>query len=202
MFFVNSTFSHRSDKDGEICLFDEIVNLVQDTMTDGTSIDKDDRVLCSAEVLENNVNDVCFALGIIWRLRQVDWLLEPGAFYLGLDHIGRKHDVDGSRTDKANSEGMVDLSSDFGRVGELGNFAGDLGAHVGEDVEITVSERVVEEHAVSLRNGRRAADNVNDWDMFRKGTGNAIDGRELSHSKRSDKSSHILDTSIAISSVS
>lgn len=150
VFFVNSTFTHRSDKDGEICLFDEVVNFVKDTMTNGTSIDKDDRVLCGTEVLENDVNDVCFALGIIWRLRQVNWLLEPGTFYLGLDHIGGKHDVDGSRTDEANSEGMVNLSSDFGRVGELGHFTGDLSAHVGEDVEITVSEGVVEEHAVSL----------------------------------------------------
>lgn len=71
---------------------------------------------------------------------------------------------------------MVDLGSDFGGVRELGHFAGDLSAHIGKDVEVTVPERVVEEHAVSLRNGGRAADNVNDWDVFRIGTGNAIDG--------------------------
>lgn len=176
MFFVNSTFTHGSDKDGEICLFDEIMNLVKNTMTDSTSINKDDRVLCRTEVLENDFHDVCFAFGIIWRLRQVNWLLESGSFYLCLDHVGRKHDVDGSRTNEANSEGMVDLGSDFVRIGELGHLARDLSTHVGKDVEVTVSERVVEEHAASLRNGGRAADNVNDWDVFRKGTGNAIDG--------------------------
>lgn len=176
MFFINSTFSHRSDKDREICLFDEIMNLIKNTMTDSTSIDKDDRVLCGTEIFEDNVNDICFALRIIWRLRQVNWFLESGTFYLGLDHIGGEHDVNGSRTNEANAEGMVDLSSNFGRVSELGHFARDLSAHVGKDVEVAVSERVVEEHAVSLRDGGRAANNVNDGDVFRKGTGNAIDG--------------------------
>jgi hypothetical protein len=174
--FVNSTFAHRSDKDWEICLFNEVMNLVKDTVTDSTSIDEDDRALRSTEILENNIDDVCFTLRIVWRLGQVNWLLESGTFYLGLDHVGRKHDVDGSRANEANTKGMVDLGSDFGRIGELGHFAGDLSAHVGKDVEVAISERVVEEHAVSLRNGGRAADDVNNWDVFRKGTGNAIDG--------------------------
>lgn len=119
-----------------------------------------------------------------------------------MDHIGREHDVDGSRADVANSESMVDLSGDFGRVGELGNFTGDLGAHVGKDVEIAVSERVVKEHAVSLRNGGGTADNVDDGDMLGEGTSNTVDSGELSNTKGGDEGTHLLDTSISISGIS
>lgn len=97
---------------------------------------------------------------------------------------------------------MVDLSSDFGRVGELGNFTRDLGAHVGEDVEVAVSERVVKEHAVSLRDGGRATDNVDDGDVLREGTSNAVDSGELSNTKGGDEGTHRLDTSISIRSIS
>lgn len=65
MLFVDSALAHGSDKDGEVGLFDEVMDLLKDTMANGTSINKNDGVLCSSEVLENDVDDVVFTLGLI-----------------------------------------------------------------------------------------------------------------------------------------
>lgn len=71
---------------------------------------------------------------------------------------------------------MVNLVGDLTRFYQLGNVAGDMFTHVGKDVEVAVAESVVEEHAIALGDGRRAADDVDDRNVLRVGTGNTVDG--------------------------
>lgn len=72
---------------------------------------------------------------------------------------------------------MVDLTGDFRWPVELLKRAGDLGVHVGEDVEVAIAEGVVQQHSVALGDGGWASDNVHDGNLFRVCAGHAVDGR-------------------------
>ena len=52
--------------------------------------------------------------------------------------------------------------------------------HVTEDMKVSVSKRMMEESFSSLKGRGRTANNVNDWNVFRKTAGNSIESRELS----------------------
>jgi hypothetical protein len=97
---------------------------------------------------------------------------------------------------------MVDLCGNLGRLVKFSNIAGYLGAHVGKDVEVAVAQGMVEQHAIALRNGRGAPDDVYNRNVLGKGTRNAIDGGELADSKGGDESSYLFDPSVAISGIS
>jgi hypothetical protein len=97
---------------------------------------------------------------------------------------------------------MVDLAGDLGGVVEFGDLARNLGAHVGEDVEVAIAKSVVKEHTVALGDGRGAANNVDNGNMFRVGTGQAIDGGKLAHTKSGDEGRDLGDSGITIGGVS
>lgn len=91
------------------------MHLLKDTMTNGTSIDQNDRLLGRPEVLQNNVDDVILLFGIVCGLGEVDGCLEPTAFDLRLHHVCGQHQIHGTRLDEALTQSMVDLVSDLGR---------------------------------------------------------------------------------------
>lgn len=198
---VHSTFTHGGNKDGKVELVNELVNLLDNTMADSTRIDKDDRALSSVHSLEDLINDEVLVTGVVLRLRQVDGGVKSSTLNLLLDHIGRDHDVDGARAEPASAESSIDLLGNLGGLVELGDVARDLSAHVGKDIKVTVSESVVKKHLVTLRDGRRASNNVDDGDVLGVRASNAVDGRELTNTEGGDESSHLGDTCISISSV-
>lgn len=75
-------------------------------------------------------------------------------------------------------------------------------AHVGEDVEVAIAKRMMEQHTTALRDGGRAADNVNDGDHLGEGAGQAIDSRELTNTKCGDEGRDLVDSGISIGGVS
>lgn len=198
---VDAALAHGGDEDGDVGPVDEGVDLVQDAMAHGAGVDQNDGLLGGVEVLEGDVDDVVLLLGVVGGLRQVDGGLEPGSVDGGLGHVGRQHDVDGPRLDPALSQGVVDLDGDVGRVDQLGDVAGDGSAHVGEDVKVAVAQGVMEEHAIALRLGRGAADDVDDGDVLRVGAGGAVDGGELTDAKGGEEGAHAIDTGVAVGGV-
>lgn len=96
---------------------------------------------------------------------------------------------------------MVDLLSNLGRVVQFDNLTGDLGAHIGKDIKITIAESVVKQHAISLRNGGWATHNVDNGNAFRIGAGHAIDGRKLTNTESGDERGEFANSSISIGSV-
>lgn len=198
---IHGALAHGSDKDWEVGLVNELMNLIHNTMSNSTSIDKKDRLLSSIDSLEHFLNDKVLLLEVIVRLRHVNGGVESGALNLGLDHIGREHDVDGPREQPARSQGMVNLLSNLGGVVELGDLARDLGAHVGKDVEVAIAEGVVQQEVVALGDGGGAADNVHDGDVLGVGAGDAIDGRELADAKGGDEGGELAHSGITIGSV-
>lgn len=76
-----------------------------------------------------------------------------------------------------------------------------MGAHVGKYVEVAIAQGVVKQHAIALRNCRRATDDVNDGNVFRESTGDAIDGRELAYSKGGDEGSDLGDAGVTVGSI-
>jgi hypothetical protein len=199
--FVHSALAHGGDKDGELELVDELMHLLDDTMTDGTSINQDDRSGSSVHGLEDLLDDKVLALGVVLRLCHVDGGLKASTLDLFLNHIGGEHDVDGAGLEPASAESVINLLSNLGRLVELGHVAGDLGAHVGEDVEVAIAESVVEKHLIALGDGGRAANDVDDGDVLGEGTGEAIDGRKLTDTKGGDESSNLGDSGVAIGSI-
>lgn len=198
---VHSTLTHGGNKDGKVELVNELVNLLDNTVTDSTRVDKDDRALSGVHSLEDLINDEVLVTGVVLRLRQVDGGVKPSTLNLLLDHIGRDHDVDGTRAEPASAESSIDLLGNLGGLVELGDVARDLSAHVGKDIKVTVSESVVKKHLVTLRDGRRASNNVDDGDVLGVRASNTVDGRELTNTEGGDESSHLGDTGISISSV-
>jgi len=198
---VHSTLTHGGDKDGKVELVDELVNLLDNTVADSTRVDKNDRALSSVHSLEDLFNDKVLVSGVVLRLRQVDRGVKSSTLNLLLDHVGRDHDVDGTRAEPASAESSIDLLGNLGGLVEFGDVARDLSAHVGKDIKVTVSESVVKKHLVTLRDGRRASNNVDDGDVLGVRASNTIDGRELTNTEGGDESSHLGDTGISISSV-
>lgn len=198
---VDCTLTHGGNEDGEVGLVEKLVDLVDNTVADGASIDKDDRVLGGSESVEYLVDDKVFTLGVVLGLRHVNRSLKASTLDLGLNHVGGKHDVDGARADPAISESSIDLLSNLGGLVQLSDIARDLRADVGKDVKVAISESVVEEQAVSLRDGGRAANDVNNGDVLRVGTGKTVEGRQLTNTKSGDEGSNLGDTGVAISGV-
>lgn len=201
MLFIEGALAHGGHEDGEARGAYEGVHLVEHPVADGAGVEQDDGMLCGAEVLEGDIDNVVLLLDIVLRLGKVDRGRESVALDLGLHHVGREHDVDGTGLDPALTQGMVDLVGNVGRAVELGDVARDLGAHVGKDVEVAVAKRVVEQHAIALRHGRRTADDVDDRDVLGEGPGHAIEGGELADAKGGDEGSHVLDAGIAVGGV-
>jgi hypothetical protein len=198
---IHSTLTHGGDKDGKVELVDELVNLLHNTVADSTRVDKNDRALSSVHSLEDLFNDEVLVSGVVLRLRQVDGGVKSSTLNLLLDHVGRDHDVDGTRAKPASAESSIDLLGNLGGLVEFGDVARDLSAHVGKDIKVAVSKSVVKKHLVTLRDGRRASNNVDDGDVLRVRASNTIDGRELTNTEGGDESSHLGDTGISISSV-
>ena len=58
---------------------------------------------------------------------------------------------------------------------QAGSIAGDCSAHFSEDIEVTVTKGMVEQHSILLRLSGRLADNVDNWHKFRVGACNSIE---------------------------
>jgi hypothetical protein len=198
---VHSSLTHRGNKDRKVELVNKLVNLLDNAMADGARINKDDRALGSVHGLEDLLNNEVLVAGVVLRLRQVDGGVEAGTLNLLLNHIGRDHDVNGARAEPASAEGSVDLLGNLRGLVELGDVAGDLRAHVGKDIEVTVAESVVKKHLIALRDSGRASNNMDDGDVLRVGSSNTIDGGELTNTEGGDESSHLGDTGVSIGSV-
>lgn len=84
---------------------------------------------------------------------------------------------------------------------QLDEHAGDLLGHVGEDVEVAVAEGVVEEHAIALGDGGWAADNVNDGDLLRVGTGDTVECGKLADTEGCDDCRDALDAGVSIGGI-
>lgn len=200
--FVDGALAHGRDKDGQFALFDELVHFIENVVSNGAGVNENDGLLRGVKIAHNDVDDVVFPLGLILGLREVDGRVEASTLNLSLGHVGGHHDVDGLGANEALAQAVVNLYSNVGRVVELGDVAGNVGAHVGKDVEVAIAEGVMQKHAIALRDGGRAADNVDDGDVFGIGTGDAIDGRELTDAKGGDEGTDAVDSSVAVSSVS
>lgn len=201
MVFVHSALAHGSDKDGKLKLVDELMHLLDDAMSDGAGIDQDDRAGSGVHGLEDLFDDKVLALGVVLGLCHIDGGLKASTLNLFLNHIGGEHDVDGAGLEPASAESGINLFSNLGRLGELGHVARNLGAHVGEDIEIAIAESVVEKHLVALRDSGRAADDVDDGDVLGEGTGETIDGGKLTDTESGDESSNLGDSGVAIGGV-
>lgn len=70
---------------------------------------------------------------------------------------------------------MVDQGGSIVCGVQLGEDAGDRLGHIGEDAEVAVAKGVVEEHAVALRDGGWASNNVDDGDLLGVGAGEAVE---------------------------
>lgn len=198
---VHGTLTHRGNKDGKVELVNKLVNLLNNAVADCARVDEDDRALGSVHGFEDLLNNEVLVARVVLRLRQVNGGVEAGTLNLLLDHIGRDHDVNGTRAEPASAEGSVDLLGNLRGLVELGDVARDLRAHVGKDIEVTVAESVVEKHLIALRDSGRASNNVDDGDVLRVGSSNAIDGGELTNTEGGDESSHFGDTGVSIGSV-
>lgn len=199
---VDGGLAHGSHEDGQVGLLQEGVDLGEDTVADGTGIDEDDGLLGLRKSLDDEVDNVVLALGLVGHVGQVDGSVETSTLDLGLHHVGGEHDVDRAGLDPALTQGVVDLLGDLGGVVQLGNVARDHGAHVGKDVEVAVAQSVVQQHAIALRERRRAADNVDEGDVLRVGTGNTVDGGKLTNTKGGDESTNLVYSGVAIGGVS
>jgi hypothetical protein len=198
---VHCALAHGGDKDREVELVNKLVNFFDNTVADSARVDEDDRALGGVHGLEDLVNNKVLVARVVLGLRKVNGGVETGTLNLLLDHIGRDHDVDGTRAEPAGAESSVDLLGNLRGLVELGDVAGDLRAHVGKDVEVTVAESVVKKHLVTLRDGRGASNNVDDRNVLRVRSSNTVDGRELANTECGDESSHFGNTSVAIGSV-
>lgn len=123
MVLVDGTLAHWGHEHGEVGLVDELVNFLDDAMSDSTGINKNDGMLGSGKVFEDLGDDEVFGFGVIFGFRHVNGGREAGTFDLGLDHIGGEHDVDGLGTEPAGLQGVIDLVCDLGGVVELGHLA-------------------------------------------------------------------------------
>jgi hypothetical protein len=198
---VHSTLTHGGNKDGKVELVNKLVNLLDNAVADGARVDEDDRALGSVHGLEDLLNNEVLVTGVILGLRQVDRGVEAGTLNLLLNHIGRDHDVNGARAKPASAEGSVDLLGNLRGLVELGDIAGDLRAHVGKDIEVTVTKSVVKKHLVALRDGGGASNNVDNGDVLRVRSSNTVDGGEFTNTEGGDESGHLGDTGISIGSV-
>lgn len=97
---------------------------------------------------------------------------------------------------------MINLTGDFRGLVKLGDIDRDFRTHVCENIEVAVAERVVEKHAVALRDGGWATHDVHDGNALREGASNAIDSGELSNPKRGDERGHLVYSGIAVGGVS
>lgn len=198
---VHSTLTHGSDENRKVELVNELVNFLNNTVADSTRVDEDDGALSSVHGLEDLLDNEVLVSGIVLGLREVDRGVETGTLNLLLDHIGRDHDVNGTRAEPARAKSSIDLLSNLGGLVELGNVARDLRAHVGKDIEVTVAKSVVKKHLVALRDGRGASNNVDDGNVLRVRSGNTVDGRKLTNTEGGDESSHLGNTGVSIGSV-
>jgi len=80
-------------------------------------------------------------------------MLESAPLDLALHHVGGEHDVGRSTLHPTFSERVVDLCGNLVWMVEFSHLAADLGAHLGEHVEVPITKRVVQKHAVLLRDG-------------------------------------------------
>lgn len=62
---IHCALAHGCDKGRQARNLDQLLHLFQGTVTDGTSINQDDRVLGCVEILENHVDDIILLLGIV-----------------------------------------------------------------------------------------------------------------------------------------
>lgn len=67
-----------------------------------------------------------------------------------------------------------------------------------EDVEIAISKSMMKEHAIFPSYSGRTADYVDDRNVFGVGTGDGVDGGELTHTEGGDDGRDAFDASIAI----
>ena len=200
--FIDGALAHGCDERGQVGLFDEIMDLLEDAVADSAGIHEDYRPLGLAQTPDHDIDDVVLLFRVVAWLRKVNRLLQPSPLDLGLDAIGRQHDVDGARPDPTLTQSIVDLVGNLGRIVELGDVAGDLRAHVGEDVEVAVAEGVVQEHAVPLGDGGGAADDMDDGNVLGEGTGDAIDGGELADAEGGDEGGDALDAGVTVGGIS
>lgn len=70
-----------------------------------------------------------------------------------------------------------------------------------QTIEITVSESVVQKHAVTLREGGGGSDDVDDGYVFTVGASDGVQGGQLADAKGGDHSSKTVDPRIAVRSV-
>ena len=65
-------------------------------------------------------------------------------------------------------------------------------------MEIAISKSMMKEHAIFLSYSGRTANYVDDRNVFRVGTGDGVDGGELTHTEGGDDGRDAFDASIAI----
>ena len=63
---------------------------------------------------------------------------------------------------------MVDSRSNVSRIHRLGYFDCHMSCHIGEDVEISVAERMAEQRAIPLRYGAWPSCNMHHWNECNK----------------------------------
>jgi len=99
------------------------------------------------------------------------------------------------------AQSIVDLSRNIYGIVELCHCAGNLLVHGGKDSEVAIAESVVQQHAVLLRPSRGATDNVNDGNLFRESSSDAVYGRELTDSESGDEGGNTLDSGVTVGSI-
>jgi hypothetical protein len=135
--------------------------------------------------------------------------------FLG-DHICRNQNIHGASMNVSICKDSVDFFGCSRRVIEIDLRMTDGAGHVFEDMEVSISESMMEKGFRSLQRRGRAANNVNNRDVFTVGTRDSIDCGKLSDAwiaqlerfqfqrtltKCCDKSTQPFHSSITISGI-
>ena len=140
---------------------------------------------------------------IVLRRSEVERLLESSSRNLQVHNIDRHKNVNRSRFHIALPQNTIDLLSSTLLAHQLSSSNTEINRSFVEDLMIRLrANGMVDHHLPLLHHPRRLADDVDHADLLGHGTRDAVEGRELAHAVRSNKTAGSMHCpSVAIGGV-